>query len=204
MKKLLFVLLAGAATTGAQAVTIDFESLAHDDFFRFHNPLTIDGFFFSNPGAGNGGPEALASWGRTQSFNADPGGATLFQNFPGTTTSVSKVGGGTFALTSIDLADVYNNGNGGNIRFDFFSALGNSTVTVTIDNLPGLETFFFNKTDLTSFDITALTTEGPWLQMDNVVLDGAVIPEPASWAMMIAGFGLAGSAMRRRVKVAFA
>lgn len=26
----------------------------------------------------------------------------------------------------------------------------------------------------------------------------AVVPEPASWAMMIAGFGLAGSIMRRR------
>jgi hypothetical protein len=34
----------------------------------------------------------------------------------------------------------------------------------------------------------------------------AAVPEPASWAMMIAGFGLAGAAMRRRqrVKVAFA
>jgi hypothetical protein len=27
------------------------------------------------------------------------------------------------------------------------------------------------------------------------------VPEPASWAMMIAGFGLAGAALRRRVRV---
>ena len=34
---------------------------------------------------------------------------------------------------------------------------------------------------------------------------GAAVPEPASWLMMIAGFGLIGSAMRRRtVAVAFA
>ncbi len=35
---------------------------------------------------------------------------------------------------------------------------------------------------------------------------GPAVPEPATWAMMIAGFGLAGAAMRRRqlVKVAFA
>jgi hypothetical protein len=31
---------------------------------------------------------------------------------------------------------------------------------------------------------------------------GDVVPEPASWAMMIAGFGLVGAAMRRRAMVA--
>lgn len=31
---------------------------------------------------------------------------------------------------------------------------------------------------------------------------GAGVPEPAAWAMMLAGFGLVGSAMRRRSKVA--
>lgn len=30
------------------------------------------------------------------------------------------------------------------------------------------------------------------------------VPEPAAWALMIVGFGLAGTAMRRRAKVAFA
>jgi hypothetical protein len=30
------------------------------------------------------------------------------------------------------------------------------------------------------------------------VLRIAAVPEPASWAMMIAGFGLVGSALRRR------
>jgi hypothetical protein len=29
--------------------------------------------------------------------------------------------------------------------------------------------------------------------------DAAAVPEPASWAMMISGFGLVGGAMRRRV-----
>ncbi len=40
------------------------------------------------------------------------------------------------------------------------------------------------------------------LEIDNVVFDvrqsAAPVPEPASWAMMLGGFGLIGSAMRRR------
>jgi PEP-CTERM motif len=34
--------------------------------------------------------------------------------------------------------------------------------------------------------------------LDNVSLVESVIPEPATWGMMIAGFGLVGSALRRR------
>jgi choice-of-anchor C domain-containing protein len=37
-------------------------------------------------------------------------------------------------------------------------------------------------------------------ELDNVSVAGAV-PEPASWALMIAGFGLVGAAARRRAKV---
>lgn len=34
--------------------------------------------------------------------------------------------------------------------------------------------------------------------LDNVSIDVAAVPEPASWAMMIAGFGLVGGALRTR------
>ncbi|NNM77224.1 PEPxxWA-CTERM sorting domain-containing protein [Sphingomonas sp. ID1715] len=41
--------------------------------------------------------------------------------------------------------------------------------------------------------------------VDNLRLDvNAAVPEPASWALMIAGFGLAGAALRRRTLVALA
>jgi hypothetical protein len=44
---------------------------------------------------------------------------------------------------------------------------------------------------------------GPLL--DNVVLSTGAVPEPATWAMMIAGFGIAGASLRRRKSaVAFA
>ncbi len=51
---------------------------------------------------------------------------------------------------------------------------------------------------------------GPWQQLgtgkavavritDNVLANPGAVPEPATWAMMIVGFGLVGSVMRRRV-----
>ena len=46
-----------------------------------------------------------------------------------------------------------------------------------------------------------------WLTDGSVsaVAGGGSVPEPATWAMMIAGFGVVGAAMRRRkVRVRFA
>ena len=33
------------------------------------------------------------------------------------------------------------------------------------------------------------------------ITDAATVPEPASWALMIAGFGMVGGAIRRRASV---
>jgi hypothetical protein len=46
------------------------------------------------------------------------------------------------------------------------------------------------------FSTTSADNIGPLL--DNVLVTQGVIPEPATWAMLIAGFGLVGTAMRRR------
>ena len=45
----------------------------------------------------------------------------------------------------------------------------------------------------------AVTGDG--VDLDNISVTGSIpsaVPEPATWAMMIAGFGMAGSAIRRR------
>jgi hypothetical protein len=48
-----------------------------------------------------------------------------------------------------------------------------------------------------NFGTTSADNVGPLI--DNVNLSiGAAVPEPATWAMMITGFGLAGMALRRR------
>jgi len=48
--------------------------------------------------------------------------------------------------------------------------------------------------------LSSLSNQG---NFDNVRLDAAV-PEPASWALLIAGFGLTGAALRRRRSAAIA
>lgn len=51
---------------------------------------------------------------------------------------------------------------------------------------------------------TLAGVSGGWLARTGSVVSVTAVPEPASWAMMIAGFGLAGAAMRRRRTLAIA
>jgi len=61
---------------------------------------------------------------------------------------------------------------------------------------------------LTFLSSTAATSSYLGVGLDNVTFDslgggagpigGSTVPEPATWAMMIAGFGLAGASLRRR------
>lgn len=63
-----------------------------------------------------------------------------------------------------------------------------------------------NDTYRVSLNVSGLGGDPQTLTVFAKVGDGAgAVPEPASWAMMLVGFGLAGNAMRRRkVKAAFA
>lgn len=58
---------------------------------------------------------------------------------------------------------------------------------------------------LTFLSSTSLASSNLGVGLDNVTFDsmggapvGGAVPEPATWAMMIAGFGLAGASLRRR------
>lgn len=189
------VLLASASAS-AQAATIDFDELTHTGYYTAVNPVDSGGFHFSNDGSG---ASALGVWGANESGNMDPGGAALFNNRIGSTTTVTLIGGGTFDFYAIDLADVYNDGTGGNVLFTFSDGMGTTAQTVTLDSMVGGQTFSFNRTGLSSFTMQGVTTTSQVLQFDNVVVNNAIgaIPEPSAWALMILGFGLVGGAMRR-------
>ena len=48
------------------------------------------------------------------------------------------------------------------------------------------------------------STNANWVADDLSFTVGGAVPEPATWAMMITGFGLAGAALRRRPRSALA
>lgn len=67
-------------------------------------------------------------------------------------------------------------------------------------SVPASEALFLEVLrDLDQLAIRADLADGPdEVRLDNVVLTaGAGVPEPSTWALMIAGFGLAGAALRR-------
>jgi hypothetical protein len=74
---------------------------------------------------------------------------------------------------------------------------------ITLLDIPDLDPFPYMTASGGLTATTSLTTltfgffqEPDYFFLDNVVL--TAIPEPASWALMLAGFGMIGGAMRRR------
>lgn len=62
---------------------------------------------------------------------------------------------------------------------------------------PGEAFAFVNFSSSTPITRIEFIQSGGGFEFDNVTL-AAAVPEPATWAMMIGGFGLVGGAMRRR------
>ena len=198
------------AAPASASVTITFDELAHTNSTpAFYDTVTSMGFIFTGTRAGSGVERgAIGVWSSEHPFNADPAGAALFSDgATNVSVTVTRDGGGAFDLASIDLTDI-NSGRGGtagHILFSFTTVDGTSSQLVDLDRAQGLRTFAFNRTGLLSFSymtpaaVTGLRPSIP--QIDNVVVEPlltAAVPEPASWAMMIGGFGVVGAAMRRR------
>lgn len=69
-----------------------------------------------------------------------------------------------------------------------------STLTATGSGYIAFDTFTSNE----RFNSVLLTTTDGVLNIGSLSYDTAAVPEPASWMLMIGGFGAIGAAMRRR------
>ncbi len=115
-------------------------------------------------------------------------GKTVFLNFLNPTEDIDQVIAdtlsGSFALDGNTSFDVF-------ASLSIFASLNDNAVTAELDFL-----------HTGTFGI--VTDPGVTFTSDSGVFLGsgltAGVPEPANWALMIAGFGLTGSAMRRRTR----
>jgi PEP-CTERM motif len=114
-----------------------------------------------------------------------------------------------FVLNSFYLTAAWNDGL--QVKVDGFnngSLVWSQTLSPSA-TAPTLYTFASTMVDQVKFSSFGGTLHpgynggGTHFALDNLTFNAAGnVPEPAAWAMMLAGFGLVGSAMRRREKVA--
>jgi len=186
--------LAAAAPATAQTVTFDGQASA--GFIAQYGPTYQEGGlrFTTAQGSAFG----LFSWGLGQSSNADADGATIALTTANDWLTITRTGGGAFSLASIDLADGFNSGTASTVPYLLVTGAGTTSGSFTLDRAKGLQTFLLGLDGVLSFALQAKPSGT--FQLDNVVYStgAAAVPEPAAWAMLIAGCGLAGGALRTR------
>lgn len=115
---------------------------------------------------------------------ADPDGAGIFTAASNPNLDLSEPGGSTTTASR--------NGSGSVVRADFgangLEAIGQTSAT------------YIFRTNVTGYDVggTYTTQDGSVAQVGNWQ---PALPEPATWAMMMMGFGMIGFGLRRRSKV---
>lgn len=124
--------------------------------------------------------------------------------------SVTLTGGGIFSVLALDASKMWADSiaahNGGYDNADFLHLVGNLNGggVVTHDLQLGFGFSPFTFSDLTNLDsmvISGFVTEGTnnasWA-VDNINYLTAAVPEPETYAMMLAGIGMMGFMVRRR------
>jgi hypothetical protein len=183
------------ASASAQADLVDFEGLAQGSTF---NPLTINGVTFFTPNGFNviAGFDSKALCPSVTSADPSDCSMSLDVLFGQKVTALSF---GFIANNNVTIgADI------GEIAV--FGGLSGSallgTVNLVVQDNSG---FSLDTVDLSSFSQVTRLVITPddigGLLYDNFSFQ-ADVPEPATWAMMITGFGLTGSAARRRARPA--
>jgi len=144
------------------------------------------------------------------------GGDVLFdlRSFAGAGNHITSVSAYLGSVDPYNFIDVLGIGASGNIdaghplltiggsdllgdNGDWYSSLTNGRLTISFDASEHIGGLVFRSTGVAfEFDSIAVGTGRPL----SAGQTPAAVPEPASWAMMLGGFGLVGGAMRARRK----
>ena len=147
----------------------------------FLNAGKINGPYNSNPGEGGGIFQSFTTVGGTATFSADI--AALYTR---------ASGGLGIGLVSVLLDGIVLDSH------DFGDVPGG---TVTLRSTLGFTTNVSAGTHILSLQATRLFAPARGVAsqyFDNVSLDVTAVPESATWAMMMMGFGLMGASLRYR------
>ena len=178
-------LLLALAAPAAQAAVVDFDL----------DPAPGQGLGTYSSGGltfTEGGFLGLGIWDSSSPNSNGTNNLIYTDGFGGGDVTITRTGGGTFDLFSIDLV------------VSWYAAFANDSVLFNnvaqgIDST--LTTYVLNLTGITSFTISGLindTSFGYW-SADNIVYDAvAPIPVPAALPLMLVALGALGVAARRR------
>jgi hypothetical protein len=162
--------------------------------------------FDTNTPTTSGG--AVITTGTTSGSYAQPYGSTgnYYSVGPSTSTpgtidlssfgdigSISFIWGSVDSYNVLEFLDASNNVLATFSGNDIFNpANGNQTDP----NTNPVVTFLLSGSDVSDFSTLRLTSDTNAFEIDNIAVRG--VPEPATWAMMLLGFGAMGFALRRR------
>lgn len=200
MKKTILAAALALASLGfaaqASAAVIDFEALAHDaDVAYVGYSYAEDGFLLSNL---NTSGFDFSTWGSTSDFYT--GSTALANDNDGGLTQLSQIGGGLFSLSSISLAALYPSITEDSVEVSFTGLLGNgSTVSQTFMVAAGMPQVFNFDSSFTNLASVSWANNAMYHQFDDINV--VAVPEPESYAMLLAGLGLIGALARRRNRV---
>jgi hypothetical protein len=197
MKHLLvgmMLLVAGATPAAAQTLTFDNAAASLPS-----NVYREAGYIFqAAPGATF---KALTDSGSPALEGPNPFAPPFQANF-----TLSREDGALFDFVSLDVFQA--DGNGLGVPIGFTALLGTGQTILFIantpeyghTNTPATRTAIILPTTFRGLKSVTWANGAEWHQFDNVVVSGATgaVPEPASWGLLLAGFGGIGFAMRRR------
>jgi hypothetical protein len=182
---LLAVSAALLAASGAGAQTIDFSSL---DLGALTAPVQIGDYLITPALGGSSTPQVISIDGQNV--------ITTYDNYSGDDTFITRVDGGFFSLDSVVIGISGGTGTVGDNQVGF-----------------GLSYWATSDTSPQSVDLGTTFQHVKWVDLDSIngayyvsfhvtPEAAAAVPEPASWALMLGGFGMVGGAMRSRRKAA--
>lgn len=195
----LAALLAGVSFQ-AHAVVVDFNSLATvttNPYLTVIRPYLEDGFRLTTISSMGGGGLLYTTTDKNANWTGSPGVYSGVVTNYGSSFQLDRVDGGTFDLISMDAAAFSSHGGYRQFNVYGYPSVGSYVHQYTYldDTTTTLETITFNN----AFSgLTKIVFSSVYAQVDNINLSVAPVPEADTYALILAGLGLVGIAVRRR------